>query len=164
MEAVPVRKCALTAIAATALLLAWMGFVVHYADGGNWTALFCIGDRTPVAPEIQQGVYRWPNSGGYDGAFYRTLAHDPSLRRGFGRYVDGPRLRFRRILIPALAWILGGGSDSAIDVTYVAAMLAFVAGGAFWFAEYAAALGRSVLWGFAYLLLPSTIISIDRML
>ena len=164
MQSVPVRKCALTAIAATALVFTWMAFVVHYADGSNWTALFCIGDRTPEPPELQHDVYRWPNSGGYDGAFYRTLAHDPWLRRGFAHYVDGPRLRFRRILVPALAWTLGGGRDSAIDAGYIAAMLAFVAAGAFWVAEHAAAMGRSALWGLAYLLLPSTIISIDRML
>ncbi len=38
------RKCAASAAAATAVLLAWQAFIVFFGYGGAWTALFMTGD------------------------------------------------------------------------------------------------------------------------
>jgi hypothetical protein len=57
---------------------------------------------------------------GYDGQFYVQVAIDPSLRNpGLAKALDVPEYRSRRILIPALAWLLGGGQPSAIVTAYI---------------------------------------------
>jgi len=49
-----------------------------------------------------------PDSNGYDGQFYAQIALDPTLRDAeFIQVVDAPAYRARRILVPALAAILG---------------------------------------------------------
>ena len=49
-----------------------------------------------------------PDSNGYDGLFYAQIALDPTLRDAeFIQVVDAPAYRARRILVPALAAILG---------------------------------------------------------
>ncbi len=59
-------------------------------------------------------------SPGYDGQFYRLVAHDPWLRKGYARYMDNANLRYRRILQPALAWTLALGDPRRIDQSYFA--------------------------------------------
>lgn len=143
-----------------------MALTVHYNYQGNWTALFCIGDRISPPPALTrvERLYIFRNSAGYDGQSYHDLAHDPLLIHGTAAYIDGPRLRQRRILVPALAWVLAAGRQQWIDSAYFAIMLAFVGAGTFWLARYIADyLGRSSWWGLLYLAVPSTIISIDRM-
>lgn len=57
---------------------------------------------------------------GYDGQFYAQVALDPSLRNPrLAQALDVPEYRSRRILIPALAWLLGGGQPSAIVTAYI---------------------------------------------
>jgi hypothetical protein len=57
---------------------------------------------------------------GYDGQFYAQVAIDPSLRNPrLEHALDVPEYRSRRILIPALAWLLGGGQPSAIVTAYI---------------------------------------------
>jgi len=57
---------------------------------------------------------------GYDGQFYAQLAIDPSLRNPrLAQALDMPEYRSRRILTPALAWLLGGGQPSAIVTAYI---------------------------------------------
>jgi hypothetical protein len=57
---------------------------------------------------------------GYDGQFYAQVAIDPLLQNpGLGHALDVPEYRSRRILIPALAWFLGGGQPSAIVTAYI---------------------------------------------
>jgi hypothetical protein len=57
---------------------------------------------------------------GYDGQFYAQVAIDPSLRNPrLEHALDVPEYRSRRILIPALAWLLGGGQPSAIVAAYI---------------------------------------------
>lgn len=47
---------------------------------------------------------------GYDGQFYAQMAVDPSLRgAGIEQALDNAPYRARRIGMPALAWLLGGG-------------------------------------------------------
>jgi hypothetical protein len=149
-------------VLALALVLAWSAARVHFVNGGNWTALFCSGAGVPLPPELDAGTYRVPVVG-YDGQFYRLLAHDPFLRKGYARYADAPRFRFRRSLIPWLAWLLALGSDRWIDGAYIAVEMLFVALGTYWCARLLARRGRSPWWGLLFLAAPATIASVDRM-
>ncbi len=131
--------------------------------GGNWTAAFCTGANFPVPPGLEAGTYRFPGDG-YDGQFYRYLAHDPFLLKGYSRYLDAPQVRFRRILVPLAAWVLALGQDRAIDGSYVAVEMLFLALGVYWCARLLARRGRSPLWGLLFVVVPATLASFDRML
>ena len=62
---------------------------------------------------------------GYDGQFYAQLAIDPSLRNPqFATALDGPEYRSRRILLPAVAWLLGMGQPAAVVTIYTLLNLA----------------------------------------
>lgn len=80
--------------------------------------------------ELPVFVHR--DTGGYDGLYYAQIAHDPSLRDPeLPRAMDNFSYRARRILPPALAWLLGAGRPAWIIHTYslinVAAWLALAA-------------------------------------
>lgn len=137
---------------------------VHYNYGGNWTALFCIRPGMPV-PEFlkQENLYIFQNSEGYDGQVYHLIAHDPWMTKGSVQAIAGASFRYQRILVPALAWMLALGNDSWIHGTYFAVILGFVFLGVCWTAMFAARMGRSVWWGLAFVAIPATIVSLDRM-
>ena len=102
------------ALLATLAVLAAQAALVHLAYGGNWTALFYSGERYGVPPELAaEGVHLFPGTG-YDGQIYHAIAHDPLLRRGVGvsSGVDAPRLRYRRVLVPLLAWLGAAGNGA----------------------------------------------------
>jgi hypothetical protein len=141
----------------------WQAATVHFSYGGNWTALFCTGSLQRIPPELAQGTYVFGSSAGYDGQFYRYLAHDPWFRKGFWRYQDAPTLRCRRILLPALAWLLAAGRPRYIDAAYVLAILLSVFLGTYWLGRYAVFHGRHPAWGLGFLAVPATLISIDRL-
>lgn len=62
---------------------------------------------------------------GYDGQFYAQLAIDPLLRNPqLARALDGPEYRARRILMPAIAWLLGAGRPAAAVTIYTLLNLA----------------------------------------
>jgi hypothetical protein len=64
-------------------------------------------DNVKIAAFKVQPVYVYPEPGGYDGLFYAQLAYDPLLRTAeTRRAMDNPIYRARRILLPALAWLL----------------------------------------------------------
>lgn len=155
--------CALVAALSVALVLTWSAVRVHYIDGGNWTALFCSGADFREPPELDAGTYRVPRRG-YDGQFYRLLAHDPFLDKGYARYVDEPQYRFRRCLVPMSAWLLALGQPAWIDRAYIAVEMIFIALGAYWFARLMVRRGRTPLWGLLFLVMPATLASFDRML
>ncbi len=141
----------------------WQAATVHFNYGGNWTALFCTGSLQRIPPEFSAGTYVFPSSHGYDGQFYRYLAHDPLFQRGLWKYIDDPLLRGRRILLPAVAWLLAAGQDRFIDATYMLAVLLSVLLGSYWLGRYAVFHGRHPAWGLAFLAVPATPISIDRL-
>lgn len=161
----PVRARVSIAWAALALslLLLWQFLTIRYNREGNWTALFCTGQVKPVPPELAAFTYRFPNSNGYDGQMYRYVAHDPLFRLGFERYVDAPQLRYRRILVSALAFVLAGGRQNLIDFAYIAVIDIFAFLGAYWLSRWASLNGFHAAWGASFLLLPATLISMDRM-
>lgn len=141
----------------------WQDATVHFNYAGNWTALFMNGELHPVPPQLASHTYVFKASPGYDGQFYRYLAHNPWLRADWTRYYDAPRMRQYRILVPALAWLLAAGNDEFVDSAYVGLILVCIFLGTYWLARYAVEEGRHPAWGLGFLLLPATLTSIDRM-
>lgn len=159
-----VRTAALTALAGMLLVVAWQGLTVQFLWHGNWTGLFCVGSQLRMPPEMDRGLERVRAPHGYDAAYYRLLAHDPFFKRGFVSYIDDPRLRTRRILIPAAAWGLALGNDGFIDAVYIALIAASVFAGIYWTGLWMTYHGRDARWGALFVLVPATLTSIDRML
>jgi len=155
--------CALVAILSALLVFGWTAARIHYAFGGNWTAAFFTGTTFRVPPDLNAGTYRFEGNG-YDGQFYRYLAHDPFLLRGYSRYMDAPQLRSRRLLVPLAAWLFGFGQRRWIDGAYIAVEMLFLALGAYWCARLLARRDRSPLWGLLFVVVPATMASFDRML
>jgi hypothetical protein len=141
----------------------WQATTVHFNYGGNWTGLFWTGDARPVPPELAANTFIFKSGTGYDGQFYRYVAHDPWFQKGLWRYYDTVRWRSWRILVPALAWLVACGQPRYIDAAYMAVILLFVGLGTYWLGRYAASYGRHPAWGLGFLLLPATLISIDRL-
>jgi hypothetical protein len=157
-------KCFGVGAIGTALVLLWLALTVRYSYGGNWTGLYCTGANQSVpAGLLNEKVYAIPASWGYDGQFYHYIAHDPLGRTRLPEYVDSPVFRYRRILVPALAYLVAMGQARFIDAAYFAVVLGFVFLGCSWTGRFAAFHRRSPLWGFLFLAVPAVLISIDRM-
>lgn len=157
------RACAFLAVLSTLLVFTWVTARIHFAFAGNWTAVFYTGTKWEPPPGLQAGTDRVKGTG-YDGQFYRYLAHDPFLTKGYYRYVDLPRMRFRRLFVPLLAWLLALGRQDWIDGAFVAVEMFFLGLGVYWCARWLQRRGRSPLWGFLFVILPGTLASFDRML
>ncbi|HLY18950.1 MAG TPA: hypothetical protein VKR61_17085 [Bryobacteraceae bacterium] len=150
---------------AAALLFGWQWLTVRVNYGGNWTALYCTGAVLGVPDTLSaEHVYQFPHSYGYDGQMYHYVAHDPLIRtEDLKAHVDNPSLRYRRILVPGLAYLLACGRADWVDPAYYALILLFTAGGVYWTAACCRANGRAAAWGIVFLLLPATLASMDRM-
>jgi hypothetical protein len=155
--------CLLFALGVVLAVLSWQAATVHFNYGGNWTALFMTGALDPVPPELSAQTYVFPASHGYDGQFYRYVAHAPWFREDWARYFDSPRMRYYRILVPALAWLIAAGQEQRVDRAYIAVVLCWIFLGVYWLALYAVEEGHHPAWGLAFLLLPATLTSMDRM-
>ena len=144
-----------------ALALTAQAFTVHRNFGGDWTALFV----TSAERELPHGLqaYRFHGTMGYDGQFYRVLAHDPLLLRTDREFFDAPALRWRRILTPALAWLVALGQPRWIDAAFIAVTLGFLGLGVFWTAGYCRNVGLSCWWGALFAALPGVVVSLERM-
>lgn len=158
------RTALLCGGAAIVLVLIWQYFTVSHVYGGNWTGLFCIGSARPLPPELEPTSFRFREPEGYDGQFYRLVAHDPVFTKGLAEYLDDARLRYTRILVPGLAFLAGGGRDSAVDGAYILLIAVALGLGVFWAAQLLQFHGKSALWSFGILLLPGSLTSMDRML
>lgn len=152
------------AVLAAGAVFSYQALVVHYHYGGNWTGLFCIGSLQRLPPELASGVYRFPNSYGYDAQFYRIMAHDPFLRKGYASAIDDAPLRYRRILAPALSWALVFGRQNWVDYAYIAVILSFVFFGTYWLSRASELLGYNSALGLYFLFAPSTLAGADRLL
>ena len=157
------RACASLALLAVLLVSIWTAARIHYVFGGNGTALFYNGAMFPVPPELEEGTYR-AEAEGYDGQFYRFLAHDPFLLKGYASYADSPQLRSRRLLVPLSAWTLGLGQRYWIDPAYYAVEMIFLGLGVYWCARLLTRRGRSAWCGLLFVVVPATLTSFDRML
>ncbi len=149
---------------AIALVAAWQWATVNSNYQGNWTALYCTGALQPHPPLVEsEHVYLFAGSEGYDGQIYHYIAHDPLLRSDLKKYVDNQRLRYRRILVPALAYALALGNQRWIDPAYEIAFLLLVGLGVFWSCRLAEQRGFPALWGLLFLLIPAIPVSMDRL-
>jgi hypothetical protein len=150
------------ALAALSLFLLWQILTVHYNYSGNWTSLFLTGRDYTVPPELASGTYLFPGHG-YDGEMDRYVAHDLFMQRGYARFMDGPAQRYHRILVPALAYLLVAGHQPWIDASYIAVVALFVFLGAYWLSRWAVLGDVHPAWALAFLLVPATLIAMDRM-
>jgi len=151
--------CLRWACLAALLAFSWVWGSVELRFGGNWTGLFCVGSQQKIPPNLRASLFVFRDSTGYDGQFYYYIAHDPFMRERYASYVDAPRLRYRRILVPAAAWALALGNSAAIKFTYLAVVLASVLAGAYWTGRFT----KRPPWAIGFLLVPATFISLDRM-
>ncbi len=109
------------------IVLSWQALTVWSNYGGNWTALFCTGSYFRIPPAVAcDHIYRFYQSNGWDCQFYHYIAHDPFLTDGMWKYLDAPGMRYQRILVPALAYLLAGGDASRIDAAYRSVILLFL--------------------------------------
>ncbi|MEJ5367006.1 MAG: hypothetical protein WHT08_01725 [Bryobacteraceae bacterium] len=154
------------AILAGLSILAWWTAAVEHFYGGRWNALYCTGSsvRMPQWLESRERIYRVLGPVGYDGQWFHVLAHDPPEFRESARYMDAPRMRCQRILLPLAAWLLAFGKFEWVDPAYFTLMLLWLGAGVWWTARLAELRGAAPLWGLGFLALPSTMSSIDRML
>lgn len=145
------------------LVLGWQAATVHVNYAGHWTGLFRVGHERRLPDRLAQSTLRNSNPSGYDGQFYRLIAHDPFLQSGTAAYLDAPLLRSQRILVPVLAWIVAMGRDDLVDGAYVLVVAAFLFGGVFWLGSLAVAQGRHAALGLLFLIVPATIVAVDSM-
>jgi hypothetical protein len=152
------------ALVCAAFALSWQALTVHFNYRGNWTGPFVTGEYFAVPPALAfEHVWQDPKSYGWDGQFYHFIAHDPLPGDSMARYVEAPRLRYRRILIPAAAFLLAFGQPAAIDWSYRIVILFFFALGTYWTARLVQESGRNPAWGLLFFFLPAAMASIDRM-
>lgn len=158
------RSALLTAAAVTLAALAGLALTVQASYRGDWTGLFCIGSKYVDSMRSLPPTYVVPESYGYDGEFYRIVAHDPWLRTEAWRAIDGPEMRYRRILLPFTAWLLAAGRTGLIDGAYIATVLLYLFFGTFALSMWLAREGLPPAAGAVFLFLPGTLVSMDRML
>jgi len=158
-------RCVAWAVFAALLAFSWQSVTVHANYGGNWTALYCTGALRGVPLSLaSERIFQFPGSNGFDGQMYHYIAHDPLFRdSSLTKSVDDPRLRYRRILAPGLAYILAAGRTEWVDPAYYTLILIFLAAGVYWTAACCRTLGYSAAWGLLFVLLPATLVSVDRM-
>src|SRR5690606_31990012 len=66
----PMRHSAIrVAILGILAVIAFQWFAVQ-GSGGNWTILFCSGEKLPPPPDVAGEMYQFPDSYGFDGQFY----------------------------------------------------------------------------------------------
>ena len=156
--------CLVYALLSLALCWAAQALSVHYNYQGNWTALFQTGPRRPTPAALEsENIYKFEKTRGYDGQFYHYVAHDPLLTKGFSKHVDDPRLRWRRILVPGLAFLAAGGQQQWVDTAYLGVSLFFVFLGTYWLARYCCLHGTPPVWGLGFLVVPAVAISVERL-
>ena len=162
-RATPFTAALCTGMVCTGMLLLWQCLTVHYNYRDDWTALYNTGAYRRIPPGIgNEQVWQFAGSQGYDGRFYHFIAHDPWLRQGTAAFVDNPRLRWRRILVPALAWLCVLGQSDFVDSAYFGVLLGFVFLGAYWLSRYFERYNLPPWWGAAFALVPAVLISMDR--
>jgi hypothetical protein len=159
------RECLLHAVLAVAVGLAWQITLVYGLYGGNWSALFhhgVGGGGVPNEPAFAN-TYVFPVEWGYDGQYYRMIAHNPLLTRGgYVEHINLPLIRYHRILVPIMAFALAFGQQPYIDAGIIATLLLFLFLGVYWLARYAVLFGRSPKWGWAFFLAPATLSGLER--
>lgn len=157
----PCLAVGLTVLAVSAGLQSAM---IYGNFGGNWSALYLTGAQRQPPPVQGENLYVFAGSKGYDGQFYHYIAHDPLMRRGTVDFIDAPRLRYVRILMPGLAFLLGWGRDAWIDAAFFTVNLLALALTGWFLARIAVLGGLNRWWGLAIFAVPGVWISLDRII
>jgi hypothetical protein len=106
------------------LLFAWLvGRFWHPYHGFTQFLQIDPGMAAVMVPSLREGpVFVQPERGAYDGGYYAQVATSPGLRDpALKNAIDDAGYRARRILLPAAAWVLGGGEP--LDVVHAYAWL-----------------------------------------
>jgi hypothetical protein len=77
--------------------------------------------------------------------------------------IDDARLRYRRILIPLLAYTLAQGRPERIDPAYELVFLLSIGLGVFWSCRFVRERKLTPAWGLLFVLMPAIPISMDRL-
>lgn len=155
-------RCLSFAAAAALAVFAWQFAYVNVIYGGNWTSLFMVGAQFPPPAEVAAETFVFPHSG-YDGQFYRHIAHDLFFQKGYSKGFDDARFRCRRILVPAAAYLLAAGNKGWIDSSYIFVIDLSIFLGTYWCGRFLTANGRNAAGSLLFLLMPATLTSLDRM-
>ena len=157
------RSAAIVGLSCALLAFTWQFLTVRYNYHSDWSGLFCTGENAVLPPVVAaERPYRFAGAPGWDGQLYHAIAHDPLQQHGTVSYFAGARLRYRRILIPALAYALSGGNDARVDVAYRSVVILFFALGGCWLSWLLQAAAKPPALGLLFLLLPASIASLDR--
>ena len=149
------------ALLCTVLACVWQWVLAAGYFQGHWSGLFVSSSYFPLSPPVrEEGTFVRPNSVGFDGQFYHTMAHDPADLYGTDRFMDASHLRYSRILLPGLSYILGFGRW--VDRAYWGLELTSVFAGVLCLAALAQSAGRSLWWGAAFTILPPVYMSLER--
>jgi hypothetical protein len=114
--------CWLRTLAVAAVML-FLGMVVRFWHPiYGFTAFLQLDIRNEaraIAAFREYPVFVYRDTGGYDGLQYAQIAHHPLLKAGELRpAIDNFSYRARRILLPALAWLLAAGQPAWITQVY----------------------------------------------
>jgi hypothetical protein len=146
--------------------LAYLAFLMLRlsAHGGDFSAFVDAGDHFADPARVPPGLHVQPQSWGYDGQYYYTLALDPFTSKGrfAGLWLDNPPYRQQRILYPLIVWALSLGHASLVPVLLVLVNYLALIGIAWVGALYAQSVGRHALWGLLVALYPGFVLSIAR--
>jgi hypothetical protein len=156
------RSIVFYALACAFLAIGWQIVIVQVLYDGNWSSVFHHGYVRSLPKDGFFSTTYIFKGWGYDGQDYRLIAHDPVNERGFSNYVDNPNRRYRRILIPGLAFILGLGQDQWIDTAYIFLVLVSVFLAAYWAGQYVCYFGRHPATCLVILIIPGILSGVER--
>ena len=145
------------------ILFFWDAAILKINYGGNWTALFRTGDHFSVPTALRERTFIFPDNVGYDGQFYRYVAHDPFGTNHLLTSFDDAALRYSRILVPATTYLLALGNQNLIDFAYFAVIGLLIFLGGFWLSRWAVLNCQHPAWGLAFAILPASVISSTMM-
>ena len=113
----PIRAVGLTTVAVFLVLVARFWHPVYGFT--SFLQLDSSNDNVKIAAFRERPVFVYRDTGGYDGLYYAQIAYHPLLNSPeLAPAMDSLAYRGRRILPPALAWILAAGNPDWIVHVY----------------------------------------------
>ena len=103
---------------------------VHRNGGDNMVSLIQPGTHGSATKLFDQDfpTLEQPKADGLDGQIYYAIARDPIHLDKTARYLDHPRYRYQRPLLPITAWILhpSGGGDALVGSLLLVSLIGIV--------------------------------------
>ncbi len=113
----PIRAAGIVAVVVFLVLVARYWSPIYGFT--SFLQLDASNDSTKIAAFREQHVFVYRDTGGYDGLYYAQIAYHPTLGAAeLKPAVDTLTYRARRILLPALAWLLAAGRPAWIVHVY----------------------------------------------